>query len=147
MVSLCFTLQWSVFVVPHLLLSMLLLSPHGDYPSLRHNIRDTTAQLMSEVCSNVATEPTLQPVMNECFFHCSANTESGACFDGDFGGFTINKLILKCMCLSPWLCLIIKPQCLLALDPMIVRNIKHMNNRSMRWKEDLSPLIFWHLMV
>ena len=43
--------------------------PHGGYPTLRHNeIRDITAQLMSEVCPNVATEPTLQPVTNEHFF-------------------------------------------------------------------------------
>ena len=29
--------------------------PHGGYPTLRHNeIRDITAQLMSEVCPNVA---------------------------------------------------------------------------------------------
>ena len=45
---------------------------YGGYPSLHHNeIRDTIAQLMSEVCLNVATEPTLQPVMNEHFFHRS----------------------------------------------------------------------------
>ena len=36
--------------------------PHGGYASLRHNeIRDTTAQLISEVCPNMSTEPTLQP--------------------------------------------------------------------------------------
>ena len=39
--------------------------PHGGFPTLRHNeIRDITAQLMSEVCPNVASEPTLQPVTN-----------------------------------------------------------------------------------
>ena len=43
--------------------------PHGGYPTLRHNeIRDITAQLMSEMCPNVATEPTLQPVTNKHFF-------------------------------------------------------------------------------
>ena len=42
--------------------------PHGDYPTLRHNeIRDITTKLMSEVGPNVAIEPTLQPVTNECF--------------------------------------------------------------------------------
>ena len=62
--------------------------PHGGYPSLRHNeIRDTTAQLMSEVCPNVATEPTLQPVTNERFFHRSANTENGARLDVRAQGF------------------------------------------------------------
>ena len=46
--------------------------PFGGYPSLRHNeIRDITAQLMAEVCPNVSTEPTLQPVTNERFFHRS----------------------------------------------------------------------------
>ena len=62
--------------------------PHGGYPSLRHNeIRDITAQLMSEVCPNVAIEPTLQPVTNERFFHRSANTESGARLDVRAQGF------------------------------------------------------------
>ena len=62
--------------------------PHGGYPSLRHNeIRDTTTQLMSEVCPNVATEPTLQPVTNEHLFQCSANTESGAHLDVRAQGF------------------------------------------------------------
>ena len=49
------------------------------YPSIRHNeIRNTSAQSMSEVCPNVAAQPTLQPVTNEHFFHYSDNTESGA---------------------------------------------------------------------
>ena len=61
---------------------------HGGYPILRHNeIRDITAQLMSEVCPNVATEPTLQPVSNERFVHRSANTESGARLDVRAQGF------------------------------------------------------------
>ena len=61
---------------------------HGGYPILRHNeIRDITAQLMSEVCPNVATEPTLQPVSNERFTHRSANTESGARLDVRAQGF------------------------------------------------------------
>ena len=56
--------------------------PHGGYPTLRHNeIRDITAQLMSEVCPNVATEPILQPVTNERFFHRSANTGTDARLD------------------------------------------------------------------
>ena len=66
----------------------------------------------TEICCNVATEPTLQPVMNECFFHCFSNTESGVHFDvraQGFWGFTINKLILTSVCLIPWLHLIIIP--------------------------------------
>ena len=36
---------------------------------------------MSEVCPNVATEPVLQPVTNERFFYCSANTGTDALLD------------------------------------------------------------------
>ena len=65
--------------------------PHGGYPTLRHNeIRDIRLLLscmMSEVCPNVATEPILQPVTNERFFHRSANTETGACLDVRAQGF------------------------------------------------------------
>ena len=62
--------------------------PHDGFPTLRHNeIRDITAQLMSEVYPNVASEPTLQPFTNECFFHRSANTESGARLDVRAQGF------------------------------------------------------------
>ena len=42
---------------------------------------------MSEVCPNVATEPILQPVTNERFFYCSANTETGARLDVRAQGF------------------------------------------------------------
>ena len=42
---------------------------------------------MSEVCPNVATEPTLQAVSNERFVHRSANTESGARLDVRAQGF------------------------------------------------------------
>ena len=61
---------------------------HGGYPILRHNeIRDITAQLMSEVCPNVATEPILQTVSNKQFVHHSANTKSAACLDVRAQGF------------------------------------------------------------
>ena len=53
--------------------------PHGGYLTLRHNeVRDISTQLMSEVCPNVAIEPTLQPVTNEHFSHWSANMETSA---------------------------------------------------------------------
>lgn len=42
---------------------------------------------MSEVCPNVATEPILQPVTNERFFHRSANTETNARLDVRAQGF------------------------------------------------------------
>ena len=40
--------------------------PTGGMPTLRHNnLRDLTADLMSEVCPNVCTEPELQPLSGE----------------------------------------------------------------------------------
>ena len=38
----------------------------GGFPSLRHNeIRDKMADLVSEVCHNVCTEPVLKPLLGE----------------------------------------------------------------------------------
>ena len=70
----CLTFLQSVFVVPHSLSNMpsiVLMVVFQLFTIMRY----ITTQLMSEVCPNVATEPTLQPVTNECFFHCSANTK------------------------------------------------------------------------
>ena len=40
--------------------------PKGGFPSLRHNeVRDLTAMMMYEVCSNVSTKPHLQPLTGE----------------------------------------------------------------------------------
>lgn len=40
--------------------------PTGGYPTLRHNeVRDLTANLLNEVCSDVAIEPLLQPLSGE----------------------------------------------------------------------------------
>ena len=56
--------------------------PFGGFPSIRHNeLRDITAALLSEVCSNVRTEPPLQPLSGEQFHYRSANVEDGARLD------------------------------------------------------------------
>ena len=48
----------------------------GGYPSIRHNeIRDLTANLVSEVCSNVSVEPMLQSITGETFHRASANVQ------------------------------------------------------------------------
>ena len=60
----------------------------GGFPTLRHNeIRDITASLLTEVCNNVATEPTLRPLNDEIIASCSANTDNGACADIRARGF------------------------------------------------------------
>ena len=54
----------------------------GGFPSIRHNeIRDLTAELMSEVCYGVGIEPGLQPITEEHLSLKSANKEDGARLD------------------------------------------------------------------
>jgi hypothetical protein len=54
----------------------------GGFPSLRHNeVRDITADLLTEVCHNVMVEPPLQPLSGESLSHRSAITEDNARVD------------------------------------------------------------------
>ena len=56
--------------------------PKGGFPSLRHNdIRDITANLLTEVCSDVRVEPELQPLSGEVLEHRTAIREDGARLD------------------------------------------------------------------
>ena len=56
--------------------------PKGALPSIRHDrIKDITAQLLIEVCPNVAIEPTLQPLTRERFSLRSTNVENKARLD------------------------------------------------------------------
>ena len=51
----------------------------GGFLTVRHNdIRDIIASLLTEVCHNVATEPTLQPLNGEIFSYLTANTDAEA---------------------------------------------------------------------
>ena len=60
----------------------------GGFPSIRHNeVCNITANLMSEVCHSVGTEPSLQPVTGEQFEHRTANREDGARLDIAAQGF------------------------------------------------------------
>ena len=48
--------------------------PKRGFPSLRHNeVRDLTANLLSEVCNNVVIEPHLQPLSGETLQYKTAN--------------------------------------------------------------------------
>ena len=63
----------------------------GGFPTLRHNeIRDTTASLLTEVCSEVCVEPNLQPVSADQLNGASANSQENARLDisanGVWGG-------------------------------------------------------------
>ena len=52
------------------------------FPILRHNeVRDITVDLLSEVCSAIAIEPTLHPLSGECLEKCMADKYDEARLD------------------------------------------------------------------
>ena len=60
----------------------------GWLPTLHHNaLRDLTASLLSEVCTNVAVEPPLQELSGEELSGATASRESGAWLDIITDGF------------------------------------------------------------
>ena len=62
--------------------------PKGGFPSLRHNeIRDVTANFLTEVCSNVSIEPELQPITGEALRGATSNSQPGARLDVAANGF------------------------------------------------------------
>ena len=62
--------------------------PNGAFPTIRHNdIRDLTAELMSEVCHDVSTEPPLQPLSGESLSLRTANQDVSARLDIKASGF------------------------------------------------------------
>ena len=64
--------------------------PRGGFPSIRHNeIRDITANLLTEVCNDVCVEPELHEVTTEELSGRSAIMTEGARLDitaNNFGG-------------------------------------------------------------
>ena len=62
--------------------------PRGGFTFIRHNeIRDLTANLLSEVCHGVQTEPDLQPLTGETFSLQTANGQDNARLDIQACGF------------------------------------------------------------
>ena len=60
----------------------------GGFPTVRHNeVRDLTAELLTEVCHSVAVEPTLLPLSGEAFTGLSTNTSENARADVRAAGF------------------------------------------------------------
>ena len=59
----------------------------GGFPSIRHNeIRDLTANLLTEVCSEVRIEPDLQPISSDQLSGATANSQDGARLDVSANG-------------------------------------------------------------
>ena len=68
--------------------ALLLSCPRGGFPSIRHNeIRDITANLLTEVCHDVQVETDLQEVSNEVLSGRTAITTDGARLDIAASGF------------------------------------------------------------
>ena len=62
--------------------------PKGGFPSIRHNeIWDLTANLLTEVCSDVCIEPDLQPITGEVLIGATSNAQDGARLDIAANGF------------------------------------------------------------
>ena len=62
--------------------------PTGGFPFVRHNdLRDFTANLLTEVCPNVCIEPPLQALTGELLTHDTSNSEDGAHLDVSAQGF------------------------------------------------------------
>ena len=60
----------------------------GGYPCIRHNqVRDLLASLMKEVCTDVRTEPELQPLTGEVFNRATTITTDEARLDIEARGF------------------------------------------------------------
>ena len=66
--------------------------PKGGFPSIRHNeIRDLTANLLSEVCNDVCTEPHLQPITGEHLSGASEKEQGWTLRRTDFGEAASNE--------------------------------------------------------
>ncbi|KAL5489466.1 hypothetical protein EMCRGX_G018560 [Ephydatia muelleri] len=93
--ALCLRYDWSLPNVPqhcscgkHFSVDHAMTCHLGGFLTVRHNdIRDFTASLLTEVCHNVATEPTLQPLNGETFSYRTANTDAEARADIRARGF------------------------------------------------------------
>ena len=71
--------------------------PKGGFVITRHNeIRDITAELLTEICKNVTVEPALTPLTGETFPKASAITSSHARADVSARGFWIKEQTAYC---------------------------------------------------
>ena len=87
--ALCLRYGWRPPILPancvcgkHFTIEYALSCPCGGFPSIRHSeLRDLTAQFLTETCHSVGIEPPLQPLVDEHLRHQTANREDGARLD------------------------------------------------------------------
>ena len=98
--ALCLRYAWQIPRVPQKCVcdrkfdvNHAMICPRGGFPTLRHNeVRDLTADLLTEVCHDVEIEPQLQELTGEHFSLRTANMEDGARLDVKARGFWENRL-------------------------------------------------------
>lgn len=86
----------------------------GGFPTIQHEIRDITANLLSDVCHSLVTEPCLQPVTREELRYRTTIREYGARLDivvesflgrnkqhAFFDGWVFNPFTQSCCTPSP----------------------------------------------
>ncbi len=59
----------------------------GGFPSIRHEIRDLTASLLTEICHDVCIGPGLQPITGKVLTAANSNIQDGAQLDIAAYGF------------------------------------------------------------
>jgi len=83
--ALCLRFGWQLANLPQMCVwanRLVWSMPLPGFQSIRHNeIKDLTASLLSEVCSDVGVEPALQPFEGEPLQFATANEEDGARLD------------------------------------------------------------------
>ena len=92
--ALCLRYGWQLHLTPERCrcgapfeINHMLVCRHGGYPTIWHNeLRDVVADLLREVCTDVATEPCLQPLSGERL-PLSANKDDEARLDIRAKGF------------------------------------------------------------
>ena len=89
--------------------------PKGGSPSIQHNeIRDLTANLLTEICNDVSIEPELPPIDGEVFTGTSSYTQDGARLLMVSGVVDLNVPSLMCEFLI-----------LMLPTPSLLQNLKH----------------------
>ena len=118
--------------------------PNGAFPTIRHNdIRDFTAELMSEVCHDVSTEPPLQPLSGESLSLRTANQDVGARLDIKASGIlSLNLLflMLEYLTLMPFQTVVIP------IASMKLQSAVSMRRECERWNMVILVLLFFQLL-
>ena len=121
--------------------------PNGAFPTIRHNdIRDLTAELMSEVCHDVSTEPPLQPLSGESLSLRTANQDVGARLDikaSGFWGSRFEPTFFDVRIFNPYMPL---QTVVIPIASMKLRSAVSMRRECEKWNMVIFVLLFFQLL-